>query len=143
MSGARRLRGVDIVTMTASGTAPRLPDLAQHAFHRVIENIDPCGDGRSVTGLRATFFRRVDERGRLESVGRYVLGGREVFLAWGYVGDAHCAFHAVRLPDGSWDATRRGCPEVDVVEDGDGRVVGIRVMASAGAVHVLGRTLDG
>lgn len=123
--------------MTATCTAPALPDLAQYTLHRVIENIDPCGDGRRVPGLRATFHRRLGESGRLESVGRYVLGGREVFVAWGFVGDADCAFHAVRLPDGSWDTTKHGCPAVDVIDDQDNRAVGLRIQASTGPVIFL------
>lgn len=123
--------------MTATRTGSARPDPAQYVLHRVIEDIDPCGDGRQVPGLRATFHRRELRTGGLESVGSYVLGGREAFVAWGPVGDADCAFHAVRLPDGSWDEPRSGCPVVDVVADRDGRAAGIRIEASAGTVWFL------
>lgn len=82
-----------------------LPDLRQFQLHKVIDDVD--FEGEPVPGLRGRFYRRRDE-----SVGVYDLAGQEVFMAWGYVGEEHCRFNAVRRADGIWDSPRPGCPDV-------------------------------
>ncbi|MFI5958714.1 hypothetical protein [Cryptosporangium sp. NPDC051539] len=100
------------------------PDLAGYRPHRTIENIDLCGDGRAVPGLVARFYRR-SEGARVSSVGHYTYRGEDTLLAWGYVGEPDCAFHAVGLPGRGWDAPRPGCPRAELVLAADGRVVGM------------------
>ncbi|MGH3734798.1 MAG: hypothetical protein ACRDT6_04125 [Micromonosporaceae bacterium] len=85
----------------------------------MIEDID--FDGAAVPGLRGAFYRR--DR---ESVGVYSYAGREVFMSWGYVGEEHCRFTAVRRPDGVWARPRHGCPEVRVLTDATG-ITGVEV----------------
>jgi hypothetical protein len=46
-------------------------------------------------------------------------------MAWGYVGEEHCRFSAVRGEQG-WGQPRPGCPNVRVLRDGD-RVSGFLV----------------
>lgn len=90
----------------------------------MIEDID--FEGEPVPGLRGSFYRRRDE-----SVGVYSYAGREVFMAWGYVGEEHCRFTAVRRPDGSWAMPRSGCPQVRVLRAADdaSAVTGVEVRA--------------
>lgn len=115
-----------------------MPDPRGFRPHRVIEDIDLCGDGRPVPGLRARFYRRPADGGRIESVGHYTYRGRDTLLAWGYVGEPDCAFHAVGLPGRGWDAPRPGCPRSELVLDADGRVVGVLLDASVGPVRADG-----
>lgn len=79
---------------------PELPDIERFERHKVVDDIDI--DGTVVPGLRGTFYRR-PVNGRVESVGVYHYGEREVFRAWGYVGEPHCRFTAIRGPDGRGD----------------------------------------
>ncbi|GIF14618.1 hypothetical protein [Actinoplanes teichomyceticus] len=91
---------------------------------------DAAFEGARVPGLRAEFFRRA-EGGRIASVGRYCLGAQELFLAWGYVDEEHCRHHAVRDRRGGWHPAAAGCPEVELIRDGE-VVVGLAVRASTG-----------
>ncbi|MGH3648266.1 MAG: hypothetical protein ACRDTM_13965 [Micromonosporaceae bacterium] len=102
----------------------QFPDLRTFRLHKVIEDID--FDGASVPGLRGSFYRRRDE-----SVGVYSYAGRELFMAWGYVGEEHCRFTAVRRPDGSWARPHPGCPAVRVLRNADDAtaVTGVEIRA--------------
>ncbi|SHM89492.1 hypothetical protein [Cryptosporangium aurantiacum] len=104
-----------------------VPDLAEFVPHRMIEDIDLCGDGRPVPGLVARFYRRA-EGARVASLGHYTYEGRDTLLAWGYVGEPDCAYHAVGIPGRGWDTPRPGCPRTELVLGGDGRVVGVLVI---------------
>ncbi|GAA0257122.1 hypothetical protein [Cryptosporangium japonicum] len=99
-------------------------DLAGFTPHRTIEDIDVRGDGRAVPGMVARFYRR-PEGDRIASLGHYTYEGRDTLLAWGWVGDPHCAFHAVGRPGHGWDEPRPGCPRAELVLDGANRVVGV------------------
>ncbi len=71
-------------------------------------------EGLAVPGLTGEFFER-EEGGRTATAGRYSLRGHELFLAWGYRDEAHCAWTAYRHGAG-WTTPHRGCPrqrEVD------------------------------
>jgi hypothetical protein len=83
--------------------------------------------GAVIPGLRASFYRRA-VGGRTETVGLYALEGREVFAAWGWVGEAHCRYNAVRRDGGGWYPTRRGCPVLRPLWE-HGQVRGLGVMA--------------
>jgi hypothetical protein len=85
------------------------PDLALYAQHRQAR--DATLDGVTVPGLHGTYYRRTDGS-RVATVGVYRYDDVELFWAWGYADEAHCAFHAVRQPDGEWSPARRGCPRV-------------------------------
>jgi hypothetical protein len=92
-----------------------LPDLSGYQLHKVVENVDL--DGVVVHGLCGRFHRRATDSGVL-TVGVYSYAGAELMMAWGYVGEPHCRFNALRGPDGSWEAPRQGCPPVSRVHDG-------------------------
>lgn len=97
---------------------------------------DAAFEGTTVPGLRAEFFRR-PEGDRIASVGRYSLGGEELLLAWGYVDEEHCRHNAVRNRSGGWFPAQAGCPEVQVIKDGQA-VIGLAVRAPTGEwVRVL------
>lgn len=81
-------------------------------------------------GLRADFFRRA-EGDRMATVGRYSMGDRELLMAWGYVDEEHCRHNAVRNPVGGWHAPVNGCPDVELVRDGQ-TVIGLAVRAPGG-----------
>jgi hypothetical protein len=85
------------------------PDLTLYTQHR--QAPDATLDGVSVPGLHGTYYSRPDGS-RVATVGVYRYDGVELFWAWGYADEAHCAFHAVRQPDGEWSSARRGCPRV-------------------------------
>ncbi|WP_091557209.1 hypothetical protein [Micromonospora pattaloongensis] len=82
-------------------------------------------DGVVVPGLSAAFHRRA-AGGRIRTVGVYRYAGVELFMAWGYVGEPHCRFTAVRRPDNSWGPARPGCPPVVRLRDG-GRVTALAI----------------
>lgn len=98
-----------------------LPDLSEYRLHKVIDNVDL--DGVVVPGLRGSFHRRATGS-RVRTVGVYSYAGAELFMAWGYVGEVHCRFSALRRPDGTWGPPRPGCPPVRRVHDG-GRVTAL------------------
>jgi len=89
-----------------------LPDLSLFYPYKEIDDVDL--DGVVIPGLSAGFHRRA-AGGRVETVGVYRFAGAEVFMAWGYVGEAHCRFTAYADPTYGWGAPRRGCPSVDTV----------------------------
>ncbi|MQA28096.1 MAG: hypothetical protein GEU94_22190 [Micromonosporaceae bacterium] len=93
----------------------------------MIDDIDI--DGVPVPGLRGHFYRRAG-RGRLESVGVYSYADAELFMAWGYVGEEHCRFTAVRRDDGSWAEPYTGCPKVRVLraESDERAVTGVELL---------------
>ncbi|SDS78449.1 hypothetical protein [Actinoplanes derwentensis] len=86
-----------------------LPDLTAYVPHRITADAD--FEGTVVPGLRAEFFRRPDGD-RIASVGRYSYLGREVLMAWGFVDEQHCRWHAVHDPVDGWQATVDGCPDI-------------------------------
>jgi hypothetical protein len=87
----------------------------------VIDDIDI--DGVEVPGLRGAFYRRQHSAG-LESVGVYSFADADLFMAWGYVGEQHCRYTAVRRADGSWAPPYSGCPKLRVLRsESDGRTV--------------------
>ena len=86
-----------------------LPDPASFRPHRVVDDVDL--DGTVVPGLRATFLRR-PAGARVETVGVYRFAGADVFMAWGYVGEAHCRFTAFHDGSAGWGPIRPGCPDV-------------------------------
>ncbi|BBH70883.1 hypothetical protein ACTI_75680 [Actinoplanes sp. OR16] len=106
----------------------QIPDLSEYAAHRV-EN-DAAFEGVEVPGLRAEFFRR-PEGERVESVGRYTFDGRDLLLAWGYVDEEHCRHNAVVAADGCWQPPVDGCPQVELITDGQA-VVGLAVRSPSG-----------
>ncbi|GIG64789.1 hypothetical protein [Phytomonospora endophytica] len=89
-----------------------LPDLAGFVLNKVVENID--FEGVAVPGLDGWFYRKEEEDGRTASVGVYTFDDREVFRAWGYVGESHCRASALHLPGGGWEGPHHDCPEVRV-----------------------------
>lgn len=107
---------------------PEFPDIAHFAFHKVIDDIDI--DGTVVPGLRGTFYRRPADGG-LESVGVYHYRDHEVLRAWGYVGERHCRYTAVRRADGAWADVQAGCPHFQVLYR-DGEVTGLRLRTGDG-----------
>ncbi|MET0415563.1 MAG: hypothetical protein ABW022_06025 [Actinoplanes sp.] len=104
-----------------------LPDLTDYRPHRTVQ--DAPFEGCAVPGLRAEFFRR-PEGDRTATVGRYWWAGREVLMAWGYTDEEHCRHNAVRGPDG-WHPAADGCPEVELIRDGQA-VVGLAVRSADG-----------
>jgi hypothetical protein len=92
-----------------------LPDLSQYRPHRTVRAAE--FEGVPVPGLHAEFFHR-DLRDRVASVGCYSYAGRELLMAWGFVGEEHCRYSAVRGEDG-WDPPTPGCPQVRVLRDND------------------------
>ncbi|WIM98987.1 hypothetical protein ACTOB_002615 [Actinoplanes oblitus] len=102
--------------------------MSEFVAHRTED--DAAFEGRRVPGLRAEFFRRA-EGDRIASVGRYSLGDRELLLAWGYVDEEHCRHNAVRDAAGGWHPAADGCPEVELITNGQA-VVGLAVRASTG-----------
>ncbi|MFC0533814.1 hypothetical protein [Phytohabitans kaempferiae] len=95
-----------------------LPDLSGYRLHKVINDVDL--DGVVVRGLRGSFHRRADGPvgSAVLTVGVYSYAGADLLMAWGYVGEPHCRFNAVRRADGSWEPPRQGCPPVTRVHDG-------------------------
>ena len=105
-----------------------LPDLSEFTPHRTV--LDAPFEGEPVPGLRADYFRR-PEGDRVATVGRYSIGGRELLMAWGYADEEHCRHNAVRDPRGGWHVPADGCPDVELVRDGQ-TVVGLAVRTPAG-----------
>jgi hypothetical protein len=109
------------------------PDLAHFRPYKVIDDIDL--EGVTVPGLRGEFLRR--ELGeRTATVGRYTYGGQELFRAWGYVGEEHCRYFAVRGADGALEPPQAGCPRVRVIKDSTG-VAGLALRSSTGSWLIL------
>jgi hypothetical protein len=94
-----------------------IPHLADFTYHKTLPDID--FDAIPVPGLDADFYRR-PIGDRLLSVGVYRFGGAETHRAWGWVGEAHCSWHAYRNPaiDG-FDGPFRGCPDFRLLFEHD------------------------
>ncbi|GAB3223285.1 hypothetical protein GCM10027447_10860 [Glycomyces halotolerans] len=103
-----------------SGEIGELPQLADFTFRKTLRDVD--FDGHPVPGLVADFYRR-PVAGRLLSVGVYRFGGAETHRAWGWVGEAHCSWHAYRDPAGAFIGPFPGCPAFRVLV-ADGRAFG-------------------
>ena len=103
--------------------------------HLTVDDADL--DGVTVPGLRAEFLRRPDGT-RVATVGRYSHAGRELFMAWGYVGEDHCRYYAVRGVDGDWEAAQAGCPRVRVLRDRTDAVAGLAMRSATGDWLVAG-----
>jgi hypothetical protein len=88
----------------------QIPDISDYRLHRTVYDIDL--EGVVVPGLTGQFYER-EEDGRTATAGRYTLAGEEIFIAWGYRDEAHCAWTAYRQRDG-WTTPHRGCPRVRV-----------------------------
>ena len=115
----------DPTTPTARHPAPPEPS---DGFHPHAERDEVDAGGIVIPGLRASFHRRPAADGRVETLGLYAYGGRELFAAWGVVGERHCRYNAVRDGLGGWHATRRGCPVLHPIEEG-GVVAGLTLLA--------------
>ncbi|GIM92293.1 hypothetical protein Ato02nite_040860 [Paractinoplanes toevensis] len=105
-----------------------LPDISEFMLMRTQD--DAPFEGVPVPGLRASYFHR-DEDGRTATVGCYFLGDREILRAWGYADEEHCRHNAVRGRDG-WHPAADGCPEVELIRDGQAAVIGLAVRAPNG-----------
>jgi hypothetical protein len=105
------------------------PDISLFEPHLTVDDADL--DGVTVPGLRAEFLRRPDGA-RVATVGRYSHAGRELFMAWGYVGEEHCRYYAVRGVDGDWERPQAGCPRVRVLRDGADTVAGLAMRSASG-----------
>ena len=81
-------------------------DLSTYRPHRVVE--DSPVWGVTVPGLRVAYYRR----GGRATAGLYAYQGVEIFVAWGYLDERHCRFHAFRDADGDWEPPQPGCPRV-------------------------------
>jgi len=88
----------------------QIPDISGYSLHRTVHNIDL--EGVVVPGLTGRFYER-EEEGRIATAGCYSLAGDEIFIAWGFRDEAHCAWTAYRLKEG-WSKPHRGCPRVRV-----------------------------
>ena len=92
-----------------------IPHLADFTFHKTLPDID--FDAVPIPGLDADFYRR-PVGDRLLSVGVYRFRGTETHRAWGWVGEAHCSWHAYRNPvTGGFDGPFEGCPEMRLLLD--------------------------
>jgi hypothetical protein len=101
-----------------------IPHLADFTYHKTLPDID--FDAIPVPGLDADFYRR-PIGGRTLSVGVYRFGGAETHRAWGWVGEAHCSWHAYKNPaTGGFDGPFQGCPEFRLLRDG-GRLAGFEL----------------
>ena len=113
-----------------------IPDLFRYRRHKRIDNIDL--NGVSVPGLRGEFLRR-DLGERIATVGLYSYYGQGVFMAWGYVGEAHCRYTSMYDAAGDWEPAQPGCPEVRVLDDGTATgPIGLATRSAAGnwVVHL-------
>lgn len=101
-----------------------IPHLADFTYHKTLPDID--FEAVPVPGLDADFFRR-PVGDRTLSVGVYRFGGAETHRAWGWVGEAHCSWHAYRNPaTGGFEGPFQGCPVFRLLRDG-GRLSGFEL----------------
>lgn len=112
-----------------------LPDLSAYVPYRSTGDAD--FEGTTVPGLRADFYRRPDGD-RVASVGCYSYDGSKVLMAWGFVDERHCRWHAVHDPVRGWQAVVDGCPDVRFVRDGGEQVVGIELRTPDGVWLIPG-----
>jgi hypothetical protein len=128
--------------MTTAPTQRRLPapPVPGDGFTPHGTRDEVVASGVVIPGLRAAFLRRPDGD-RTETVGLYSYGSHQLFVAWGYVGEPHCRFNAVRRDGGGWHETRRGCPVLHPIREGD-EVVGLTVLAGGTRVPFRFAELD-
>ena len=86
-----------------------IPDISLYSRHRVADDIDL--EGHVVPGLTGVFYER-EEDGRTATAGVYSYRGIELFQAWGYRDEAHCAWTAYRTIRGDWTKPHEGCPRI-------------------------------
>lgn len=129
-------KGSTTVTATTPGATPPAPARpAAHpapprpadGFHWHADRDEVEAGGLVIPGLRASFYRR-PLGDRVETLGLYAYDERQLFAAWGFVGEQHCRFNAVRREAGGWYETRRGCPVLRPIRQGPS-IVGLTVLA--------------
>ncbi|HCT75992.1 MAG TPA: hypothetical protein DGT23_05235 [Micromonosporaceae bacterium] len=92
----------------------QIPDISQFNPHLIIADVDL--EGTVIPGLTGEFFSR-EESGRTATVGRYSYEGSELFIAWGYRDEPHCAWTSYRSRSGCWTPPHQGCPRVSHTDD--------------------------
>jgi hypothetical protein len=103
-----------------------IPDISLYKAHRVVEDVDL--EGFIVPGLTGHFYER-EEGERIATAGQYRYRGEELFMAWGYRDEPHCAWTAYRKVRGDWTVPHQGCPRVRsmpaaiVVETGEREIL--------------------
>ena len=86
----------------------QIPDISQYAEYRAEPDVSL--EGRSVPGLTGRYYQRRDGD-RWATIGHYSYDGEELFCAWGYRDEAHCAWTSYR-DGGEWTVPHRGCPRL-------------------------------
>ena len=79
----------------------------------------------SLPGIKAEFFKRKAGT-REESVGIFSHKGKVLYSAWGFIDEPHCRFNAVQKDNGTWYATRKGCPQKTLIKKGQ-KIVGFKI----------------
>lgn len=82
-------------------------------------------EGTPITGLKQNCYQ-IEINGQVISAGIFEYKGKKTHVAWGVKSDPHCSFHTLAEANGNWDVVRDGCPEYELLKDGD-TVSGFRV----------------
>ncbi len=106
-----------------------LPDLSTFAKYKEKDELE-FDDETKTDLVHAEFYER-EVDGKMISVGIFSHNGKQLFCAWGYKDEEHCAMHAAMGEDGKWLTPEQGCPIKIAVKEGE-RNVGLRVPTMKG-----------
>ncbi len=88
-------------------------DISKWVF---VKRIDPRPfDGYLIQGFYSERYEIKDEAEHF-SMGRFYLGDKEMFRAWGKMSEEHCSFHALLKKSGGLSEPIAGCPAVSLSE---------------------------
>lgn len=107
----------------------QLPDWSGYVKYKEKDELS-FDDGATTDRVHAEFFeQRVGEC--VISVGVFSLHGQNIFCAWGYKDEEHCAMHSVMGEGGDWLPPQVGCPIKLAIKDGED-IVGLRMPIVSG-----------
>lgn len=79
-------------------------------------------EGEKISDLINNVYRR-EFNNQTCSLGQFLLNGKEIFRAWGYLAEKDCSFYTVAKEDGTPTEAIYGCPDISFAKASDGSTI--------------------